>query len=150
MYCSKSGKQSKDGAEFCEHCGEALSQSANKPAYAPLPPWNHLTVLGFIFTLIPIVHFVGFILCLVGRKQCGKTGERGKGLATAGVAINALLIAVLLVGLVIFAGRAIEANRAVEAAQTTLAPGNRRSSWSADEHPGETDPYGFNEWLNNH
>jgi hypothetical protein len=66
-----------------------------KPAKKPL---SMPAVLGFVLTVSQLIPFVGvgFVLCLIGRRQCRKTGARGKGLATAGIVLGALYIAVVL------------------------------------------------------
>ncbi|MCL2495691.1 MAG: hypothetical protein FWE98_08605 [Oscillospiraceae bacterium] len=63
------------------------------------PRWNLLVILGFVLTWIPVVPFAGLALCIIGRKQCRATGARGRGLAAAGIALNFLIIAVGLLGL---------------------------------------------------
>ena len=84
-------------------------KNANDSSCKPREPWNLLAILGFVFTLIPIVPLVGLVLCLIGRAQCKRTGARGKGLATAGVVFNLLTLgialAIILVG--IFSGFAV-------------------------------------------
>ena len=50
--------------------------------------WNACAVTGFILSLFPVAGIAGFILCIVGVAQCGRTGDRGRGLAAAGIAIS--------------------------------------------------------------
>jgi len=119
-----------DGTQFCAGCGAtAVAAEAipfpsqpyprqvypQQPApqqvyvnpYAPAPyPYmppkqtNSCAVAGFILTIIPIFPFIGLVLCFVGLSQCKRTGEGGKGLAVAGIVLQFLAVAaVLLIGL---------------------------------------------------
>ena len=71
----------------------------DKTAHRPL---NLLAVLGFVLTLFPVMPFAGLVLCIIGRRQCQKSGARGKGLAAAGIVLNVLIIAVALAGLLVY------------------------------------------------
>jgi len=68
------------------------------------PPWNLLVIFGFVLTWVPLVPFAGFVLCLIGGKQCRQTGARGRGLAVAGVVLNLLFIAAAMVALFAYVG----------------------------------------------
>ena len=64
----------------------------NPFGFAPFqrPRWNACAVLGFVLTFLPVLSIAGFVLCIVGFAQCGRGGGRGRGLALAGILINAL------------------------------------------------------------
>ena len=74
------------------------------PAYPVYPPrpapagTNTFAVLGFILALLPLP-FAGLVLCVMGLIQCGQTGQKGKGLAIAGIIIRILGIALLVIGI---------------------------------------------------
>lgn len=69
------------------------------PPY-PQPPMNTMSVVGFIlaFLLAP----VGAILSHIARDQIKRSGERGEGLALAGIIIGWTQTAVAVLGLVVF------------------------------------------------
>lgn len=64
---------------------------------------NGLALAGFIVSLVGLVLFffgwigaliglVGLILSIIGRRQIAARGERGRGLATAGIIIGAVAV----------------------------------------------------------
>lgn len=75
--------------------------SGYNPYYQPEPKWNPMAIAGFICSFI--IALVGLILSIIGYSQTRKTGEKGKGLALAGIIISALsmLMQLLLVVLIV-------------------------------------------------
>ena len=65
------------------------------------PNWNGMCIAGFVCSFL--ISIVGLILSIVGLKQAKQSGERGQGLAIAGIVISAVRIAlaILLVILMI-------------------------------------------------
>ncbi|NMN02482.1 DUF4190 domain-containing protein [Bifidobacterium panos] len=63
--------------------------------------WNGMCIAGFVCSFL--ISIVGLILSIVGLKQAKQSGERGQGLAIAGIVISAVRIAlaILLVILMI-------------------------------------------------
>jgi len=60
---------------------------------------NTLAIVGFILSfLIPIV---GFILCIIALGQIKKTGEKGKGLAVAGIILFGVLVLIAIIAAIV-------------------------------------------------
>lgn len=53
---------------------------------------NTLAIVGLILSFVPILCFIGWILCIVALIQIGRTGEKGKVLAIIGLAWGAIVI----------------------------------------------------------
>lgn len=64
---------------------------------APQPGLNVMAILALVFAFV--FSPLGVVFGVVGRKQIARTGERGKGLATAGLVLGALftILGVVLV-----------------------------------------------------
>ena len=60
--------------------------SANNAPYPVKPKMNTMAVVGFIFSFL--ISIVGLILCIIAKNQIKTRGERGDGLATAGIIIS--------------------------------------------------------------
>ncbi len=75
-------------------------QQALHPQYAPAPPTNTMAVLSLVFAFLfwPLATVFGH----VARKQIARTGEGGRGLATAGLAIGYVGMAFVVLLMVIF------------------------------------------------
>jgi len=117
MYCQYCAAPLEERALTCARCGHAVGAAPPPPQYPYPPPYpppyqyhpypqpagmNIFAVLGFIFTLVPFVPLVGFILCIAGYSGCKKTGQPGRGLALAGIVINAVGYALLIAGIAAF------------------------------------------------
>lgn len=65
---------------------EPTTQHAPQPQYAPAPPTNTMAVLSLVFAFLfwPLAIVFGHI----ARKQIARTGESGRGLATAGLVLG--------------------------------------------------------------
>jgi hypothetical protein len=70
------------------------------PPYQQKPGTNTLAIVGFILSLPIVCPLIGTVLCVIALNQIKRTGEGGKGLAIAGIAISIGLI-VVFAGLVI-------------------------------------------------
>ena len=55
-------------------------------------------MLGFVLALLPLP-FAGLVLCVVGLIQCAQTGQKGRGLAVAGIVIRVVGVALLAIGI---------------------------------------------------
>ena len=73
------------------------------PYYAPppivQPPYNGMAIGGFVLACVslilccfPITSIVGLVLSIISMPQIDRRGERGKGLAVAGIVLNALVV----------------------------------------------------------
>ena len=108
MYCRNCGAPLGESSAFCPFCGAPANgsvsyspaQQMRPPYYGPavLPPYNTLCIVGFICSFIPYVRTAGLILCIIGMVQCSSTGERGRGLGIAGmaVAVGSVLLTIAL------------------------------------------------------
>lgn len=94
MYCKNCGNQIHDDAVVCVHCGCPVQQNATDKACAK-PKSNALAIIGFILSfLIPVA---GLICSILGARQADTDGGKYKGLATAGIVISSILLAVEIV-----------------------------------------------------
>ena len=126
MYCQTCGAQLEESALTCSQCGRAVGAPPppqypyQQPYPQPYPPpyqqgypqpypqqpaagTNTLALLGFVLTLFPIVPLAGFVLCIAGLSQCKRTGQSGKGLAVAGIVLNAAGFVLAVIGIIAFA-----------------------------------------------
>ncbi len=86
MFCKRCGKEIDDKAIVCPYCGVQVAK-----LYSQAPRTNTLAIIGFIFSFfIPIV---GLICSILGRKNAAECGGNGHGLATAGLVISILWMA---------------------------------------------------------
>ncbi len=78
-------------------------QVPTNPYYAPppivQPPYNGMAIGGFVLACVslvlcclPITAIVGLVLSIISMPQIDRRGERGKGLAVAGIVLNALVV----------------------------------------------------------
>ena len=78
-------------------------QVPTNPYYAPppivQPPYNGMAIGGFVLACVslvlcclPITAIVGLVLSIISMPQIDQRGERGKGLAVAGIVLNALVL----------------------------------------------------------
>ena len=76
----------------------------------PVPPTNTMAILALVFAFLfaPL----GIVFGIIGRRQIDRTGEGGRGLATAGLVVGIIFtaIAVLYIVLVIVAFGIIATN----------------------------------------
>lgn len=63
---------------------------------------NTLAIVGFILIFIPLLSLIGWILCIIAFFQIKKTGEKGKGLAIAGILIPIIVVILLVVVAAVF------------------------------------------------
>jgi hypothetical protein len=69
------------------------SPAYGDPSFAAPPPQqgtNGLSIAGFVLAIV--VAPIGFILSIVGLVQAGRRGQKGKGLAIAGIIISLVLM----------------------------------------------------------
>ncbi|WP_223846870.1 DUF4190 domain-containing protein [Bifidobacterium rousetti] len=68
------------------------------------PGWNVMAVVGFALSFF--VAIAGLILSIIGLRQIKRTGEKGRGLAIAGIVISVVQMLFVIVIIVIFAAAA--------------------------------------------
>ena len=113
-YCATCGTQGDDGT-FCTNCGSSISASpVSMPTAAPAAApqnWNALQnqkTNGFAIAALVVsiaasflyLGWVGAIFGHVALSQIKRTGEKGRGLAIAGIVIgySALALTVIVFG----------------------------------------------------
>ncbi|MFJ4222021.1 DUF4190 domain-containing protein [Curtobacterium luteum] len=80
----------------------------NAQPYQPAAPasdrYNVLAIVGFILAFV--VNIGGLVVSIIALNQIKKTGERGRGLALAGVIISALSLIIGIISIIVFASAA--------------------------------------------
>ncbi len=75
---------------------------SNAQPYQPAAPasdrYNVLAIVGFILAFV--VNIGGLVVSIIALSQIKKTGERGHGLALAGVIISALSIVISIISFI--------------------------------------------------
>ncbi len=76
----------------------------------PVPPTNTMAILALVFAFV--FSPLGIVFGVIGRRQIDRTGEGGRGLATAGLVVGIIFtaIAVLYIVLVVVAFGIIATN----------------------------------------
>jgi Domain of unknown function (DUF4190) len=62
--------------------------------YYPSPPTSTLAILALVFAFV--IPPAGFVLGIVGLRQIARTGEGGRGMAVAGVAVGGVFTALFV------------------------------------------------------
>lgn len=118
MICSN-GHQCPEGVAFCPTCGVALGTAA--PTIGAMPPpmpqvtyvqqiqttsTNGLAIASMVLGIV-WVWWIGSILALifgvVARKQIRERGEKGDGMAIAGIVLGCVGAATLILFIILFA-----------------------------------------------
>lgn len=138
MFCQNCGSSLEVTALTCPRCGKpvpapAPASSYQNPyqappqGYSPPPPaqpswqqqpypqqpaqqpsgWNLFAVLGFVLTFLPFPA-ASFVCCVIGLIQCKQTGQRGRGLAIAGIVVRVALVVLSIVAIIGFVWLAAE------------------------------------------
>lgn len=96
MYCNNCGNEIDDKAVICPKCGVA---TGSKTPVANSDKTNTLAIVGFVLSFL--VSIAGLICSIIARKQCRETGEKGMGLATAGMIISIVGMALTFLYIII-------------------------------------------------
>lgn len=111
-FCRYCGSEIRIGARFCTNCGKSQiydadpEQKTTQATEQSSKNYNALCVIGFIIALLPLVFsglifsIIGLILSYIGLKEAERSGERGTGLAKAGVVISTILLIVSVIALI--------------------------------------------------
>ena len=104
-------------AKFCGNCGSELVKNkcpqcdSKKEVVVKEVTQNETTnglaITGFVLSLVSLLFGVifsiaGLICSIIGLNQINKTNEQGKGLATAGIIISAIMTFIYIVIIVFF------------------------------------------------
>ena len=102
MHCPYCNAALPRGANACHNCG-AAKHISYAPAGAAQPGvpmtaagYNVVAIVGFALSLLPIFPLVGLITSALGLAQCLRTGQRGRGLAVAGLILNFAKLALMV------------------------------------------------------
>ncbi len=83
MFCKNCGQTIDDNAVVCPHCGVQVAQVKTGDSEG-----NTMAIAGFVLFFLGF-SFIGLILSIIGLKNA-KNGAPYKGLAVAGIVLNAL------------------------------------------------------------
>ena len=74
-------------------------QPSPQTGHAPMPPTNTMAILAlvFAFAFAPL----GILFGIIGHRQIDRTGEGGRGLATAGLVVGIIFTAVVVLYIVL-------------------------------------------------
>ncbi|WP_417541323.1 DUF4190 domain-containing protein [Microbacterium maritypicum] len=101
------------------------------PVYAPPRRMNTLAVLCLF--LAPLFGVVGIMLGIIAQVQIERTGERGKGLAIAGIIVGAVSTAMIIVFGIVIAG-SLPNIRTFPDPDTTAPSSSGPSNYGDDEY----------------
>ena len=116
MFCIKCGKQLEEGTSFCPSCGTSQESIATPPVSNSYQPQesastNTMAIVGFVVSIISLlINFWGIIgiaatiLSVLGYINSSKNGQKGKGLALAGIIIGAISILWGCIALLVLGG----------------------------------------------
>ena len=94
MYCKNCGKEISDQAFVCPFCGVQAAEPSKTGKS------NTLALVGFILSFI--VPVAGLICSIIGYKNLPECGGNGKGLASAGIVISAVELALTVVIVIVY------------------------------------------------
>ena len=94
MYCKNCGKEIDDKAVICPCCGVQVAEVPKENRA------NTLALIGFILAFV--VPVAGLICSIIGSMNAADCGGNGKGLATAGIAISIVELALAAVIVVFY------------------------------------------------
>ena len=98
-YCTHCGAEISEYAAICTKCGCAVDGASNPYMNSSSNDWNALAIAGFVLSFFSTL--IGLILSIIAYKQIKESGERGKGLAVAGIVISSVVMAIVLLLVVI-------------------------------------------------
>lgn len=128
MYCPLCGKEVNEEHNFCKYCGSNLKENVQEEVETIIveepkivdmketkldekneeKDYNVCAIIGFIagiisifFSLYGLVNIGAIVLSAIALDQIKKTGEKGKGLAIAGIATSIASIVLFIVALII-------------------------------------------------
>lgn len=103
-FCSKCGKEDKSNSNFCQFCGNALTETVAAERVSAEPAQkNGMAIAGFILSFFEPL--LGLIFSIIGVSKSKNLNGAGKGLAIAGIIISAIgLVFRIFFGLVLISG----------------------------------------------
>lgn len=112
MYCTNCGKECNQGEKFCTGCGKQISALNSQPTASTTAPlndtrkFNIFAIVGFVISIvcflggaytIVLAPLAGLVFSIVALVQIRKKGQKGKGLAIAGIVLGAVSAAVVAI-----------------------------------------------------
>ena len=96
MFCKICGCEIPEGSTFCPRCGSDVetSEFVAQEQPAQVRKYSGKAIAGFVLSLVGILisaipcGIAGIILSVLGMKETGANGKKGKGLAIAGLAVS--------------------------------------------------------------
>lgn len=104
-YCANCGAPLAEGASFCANCGAPAPGAVRAPATGPT---NGKAVASLVcgiggLVLLPLVlSILALVFGYQARREIEERGESGSGLATAGIVLGWVGIAVFVIGILFF------------------------------------------------
>lgn len=106
-FCTKCGSELNE-SNFCENCGAknednvANSTVQINQTIVNKPKSNGFATAGFVISLVSILccggtSTIGLIFSIIGLVNANKSDGNGKGLAIAGIIINAIMLVSLMI-----------------------------------------------------
>lgn len=95
MFCKNCGQQIDDNAVVCPHCGVQVAKVKTQSNDD-----NGIAIVGFVLFFLGM-SFIGLILSIVGYKNAKNNGADHKGIAIAGIVLNALELAGCVLAVII-------------------------------------------------
>jgi hypothetical protein len=86
------------------HLGQPVPYGQQPAPYVYFQPqvrWNGLAIAGFVLSFIWYLWWLGVILSAIGLAQTRRTGERGRGLAIAGVIVGSFFTAIAIIAIIV-------------------------------------------------
>lgn len=107
MYCKNCGTEMNCDTAVCPNCGTPKF-SVTPTAVIQTVPTNSSAVAGFVLALIGMFFFgifslLGLIFSAKGLSQLKETGEKGNGMAIAGIVLSIIGLVVTAVFVIIIA-----------------------------------------------
>ena len=96
MYCKNCGSEIDDQAVVCPKCGVLTSGKSQGLE----PKTNTMAIVGLVMPFIFAI--AGLICSIIARKQIRESGEKGMGLATAGLIISIVEIVLYFIVILIY------------------------------------------------
>lgn len=95
MFCKNCGKEIDNNAAVCPYCGVV----ASKEQLTPKSETNVLAIVGFVLSFF--IAIAGLICSILGKKKADELGGSGKSLATAGIVISIVSMAISVIYIIV-------------------------------------------------
>lgn len=102
MYCKNCGTEIYEHASSCPKCGcpTGINSNSEQQQANNSNKTNTLSIVGFVLSFF--IAIAGLLCSIVARKQIRESGERGSGLALAGMIISIISLVGKFIGFIIY------------------------------------------------